>query len=215
MPWRLHRDGKFRSRLGQALGGDFALGDRAWRRILHGLGAGVLLYYVLPPQFFILLPTEAVLLLAFAAVIVLETLRHVAGLELPTIRPYEQRRLSSFFFYATALVVAVLVFPPAVATVVVLGTALVDPLIGELRSSPRFRRTYPVLPLVAYAGLGSLGLVTSFHTPPVAALALSGVGAFIAVAVERPKAAWVDDDIAMTLVPGVVLTLLILAYPAL
>jgi hypothetical protein len=213
MPIRLHWQGRFRAALGRLLGGDYALGDRAWRRILHGLGAGVLLYYVLPPRFFILLPTVDVLLLALAAVLVLEALRHVAHLELPTIRSYEVGRVSSFAYFASGLVVAVLLFPPAVATVVVLGTAFIDPLVGELRRTPTGVRLYPAVPLLAYVALGTIALVAAFRWAVISAAALSIVGSVIALAVERPKSSWIDDDIAMTLVPGIALALLLYFVP--
>ena len=209
MPLRLHWHGRFRAALGRWLGGDEQLGDRVWRRFLHGIAAGVLLYYVLPPGFFVVLPTEYVLLLALAAVLVLELLRHVAGLELPTIRPYEEHRLASFAYYAVALVVAVLIFPPPVASVVVLGTALVDPLVGELRRTAGGQRWYPVAPVAFYVVLGVAVLVLGFRWAPFWALVAAATAAGVALTVERPKISWIDDDIAMTLVPGAVLTVLV------
>ncbi len=203
MELRLHWGGRFRTWLGRRFGGDAELGDRVWRRILHGLGAGALLYYVLPPRFFLVLSTQEVLLLAFAAIIVLEVLRLFAGLEMPTIRSYEEGRIASYTFYALALDVAILLFPFPIATVVVLGTAFVDPLIGELRLRPSRKWTYPGLPLLLYVALGTIALVAAFRWSWVPALAITLVCGAVGVAVERSKVVLIDDDIAMTLVPGV------------
>ena len=205
MELRLHRGGRFRRWLGARFGGDAVLGDRLWRRFLHLFGAGVLVYFVLPDGFFVVLPKEVVLLLALAAVLVLEGLRHVAGLELPTVRPYEAHRVGSYVFYAVALVGAVLLFPRPIAAAVVLGTSLVDPLAGELRGAPRLSRLYPAVPLVAYAVLAWVGLALVGDWPALPALGLAVLLAPIAVAVERPKLPWVDDDLAMTFVPALVL----------
>lgn len=207
MGLRLHRGGKLRTWLGARFGGDFELGDRVWRRCLHGAGASVLLYYVLPDRAFIVLPKLDVLLLALAAVLVLETLRHLTGAELPTIRPYEQRRVASFVFYAVALVVAVLLFPEPIAVVVVLGTSLVDPLIGELRIRRARAPAYPLVPWVVYVVLGTTGLwiVTRVALAPI--LATVAAAGAIGVAVEAPRTRWVDDDLAMTLIPAIVLWL--------
>ncbi len=179
------------------------MGDRLLRRLFHLAGAAVLLYYLLPSRFFVLLTTRDVLLLALVALLVIEALRLVAGLEITTIRAYERRRLASYVWYAVALVAAVLLFPPTVAAAVVLGTALVDPLIGELRARPTLsRRAYPWLPIAVYAALAFPVLILGAWD-----WARAGGGALlaatVAVAVERPKLLAVDDDLAMTLLPAV------------
>ncbi len=213
MPLRFHARGRWRAWLGARLGGDAELGDRAWRRVLHAFGAAVLLYFLLPRWFFVVLPTDAVLLLGLELVLVLEALRLFAGAELPTIREYERARMASYVYYAIALVAAVLLFPFPVASVVVLGTAWVDPLVGELRLSARGLRWYPVLPGVVYVGLGVAVLVFAAHWTLLPAVGLSAVAAAVALAVERPKIPELDDDLAMTLVPALVAELLLLAVP--
>ncbi len=213
MTIRLHFGGGWRRWLGARLGGDEALGDRAWRRILHCAGAGVLLYYVLPPRFLVVVSTEDALLLALAFVLALEAARHLGGLDLPTIREHERARVASYAYYAVALVVAVLLFPFPVALVAVLGTAFIDPLIGELRRSERARRLYPVLPFAAYAAMGAGGLVGLAAWRPLPAVLLATVAGTIAVAVERPRLQGLDDDLAMTLGPALAMEGLRLLAP--
>jgi len=208
MGLRLHGKGRFRRWLGRTLGGDEELGDRAWRRILHLLGASVLVYYVVPENFFLVAPKEDVLIAALVAMFVLEALRHSVGLELPTVRPYEAHRIASFVFYSLALVLAVLLFPVPIAAAVVLGTAAVDPLAGELR-----RRGGPLpvtvgVPIMVYAALAIVGLAVVGDWPLGASVLLALAAAVVAVAAERPKWPWVDDDLAMTLVPAVLLYVL-------
>jgi len=168
-------------------------------------GAAILIYYYLPTDFFLVAPKVAVLLAALAAVVLIEILRHTAGLELPTIRPYESRRIGSFVFYSLALVVAVLFFPLAVGAAVVLGPAWVDPLAGELR---RVSTSIPLtvgVPLVTYELLAVVGLVGFGGWPWAPAVGLAAGAAVIAVAAERPKWPWVDDDLAMMILPAVFL----------
>jgi hypothetical protein len=205
MALRLHRHGRFRSWLGARFGHDEVWGDRLWRRIVHTVGALVLLYYVVPENFFVVVPKEYVLLAALAAALVLEGLRHAAGLELPTIRPYEEHRIASFVFYAIALAGAILLFPLPIAVAVVLGTALVDPLAGGLRESERRRRLYPVLPFVLYAVLAFAGLGPIGGWPWLPAVPLALTAAVVGLAAEYPKIPWVDDDLAMTFAPALVL----------
>jgi hypothetical protein len=172
---------------------------------MHALGAAVLIYYPLPENFFVVAPKWVVLLAALAALVVLELLRHTAGLELPTIRPYESHRVASFVFYGLALVLAVLLFPVAVGAAVVLGTALVDPLAGELRRASRSLAVTFGVPVAAYTGLATTGLAGVGDWPVVPAVALAAGAALLAVGAERPNWPWVDDDLAMTIVPALFL----------
>ncbi|MCI4352475.1 MAG: hypothetical protein L3K14_03710 [Thermoplasmata archaeon] len=213
MRLRILTGGRWRRWLGARLGGDFELGDRAWRRTLHFFGAAVLLYYALPTDVLGGFTREELLLTALALVLVLELLRWAAGVELPTIRAYERARIASYVFYAVALVAAVLLFPLPIALVVVLGTAFVDPLIGELRLSSRWRSTYPWFPGAVYVLLGSAALIFVTHWPAFAAVLFVGIAAVVALAVERPKIPDLDDDLAMTLVPALVLAGLMLLAP--
>jgi len=208
MDLRLHRGGKFRTWLGSRLGGDFALGDRVWRRTLHVVAAVALVYYALPTGFFVIAPKEYVLLAALAAVLVVEVLRHAVGLELPTIRPYEVGRVGSFAIFGTAIVIAILLFPLPIGCAAVLGTAIADPLAGELRTSSRFRHVDVLVPFGAYTFLAFVGLALLGRWPAIPSVGLALLAAAIAIAVERPKVWWYDDDFAMTLVPAVVLYLL-------
>lgn len=205
MGLRLHRGRRFRAWLGARLGGDHEVGDRAWRRILHGLGAAVLLYYAFPDGFFVIAPKREILLAVLAVVLAIEVGRLAFGLELPTIRPYETGRLGSYVFYSIALAGAVLLFPVAIAGAVVLGTALVDPVIGELRGRPTARRLYPALPFALYTALAVVGLYGIGHWPWLTSLALAPIAAALALASERPKLRWLDDDLTMTFVPALAL----------
>lgn len=213
MPLKLHTGGRWRRWLGSRLGGDFELGDRIWRRVLHFFGAVILLYYALPFHLIAWFTTEELLLIALALVLILEALRWTAGAELPTIRPYEKGRIASYTFYAVALVAAVLLFPFPIALVVVLGTAFVDPLIGELRLSARWRSTYPWFPAVVYLLLGAGALILVPHWSPFAAVTAAGIASVVGLAAERPKIPHVDDDLAMTLAPALVLLAITLALP--
>lgn len=210
---RLHTGGRLRRWIGRRFGGGLELGDRIYRRCVHAIGAAVLLYYVLPSHLVAWFTPTELLLVGLGLVLLLEAMRWTVGVELPMIRPYEQARIASYTFYAAALVVAVLLFPLPIALVVVLGTALVDPLIGELRSSHRWGRAYPWLPGAAYLLLGTGALVLWTHWPVLPAVVFAGVAAVIALAVERPKIPEVDDDLAMTLVPALGLVALLIVAP--
>ena len=195
----------FRRRLARAVGQDEAAGDVLWRRIVHGSGSLVLVYFLLPNGVFVVLPKEAVLLLALVAVGVIEALRLGFGVDLPTLREYEARRLASYVFYAVALVIAVLLLPEGLAVAVVLGTAFVDPVAGGLRSTDTGRLVRLGVPVLLYAAMAIVALFAVARWPLAAALALGAAAAVVAVAVERWRYRWLDDDLTMTLAPAALL----------
>jgi hypothetical protein len=176
-----------------------------WRRLVHGSGAFVLIYFLLPDGFFVVLPKETVLLLALAAAGVLEALRLGLGVELPTLRDYEAHRLASYVFYAVGLVAAILLLPEGLAVAVILGTALVDPIAGGLRSAQAPGPVAVAVPIVVYAGLAALALASVGRWPLGPAVALGTAAAVVAVAVERWRWRWLDDDLTMTVAPAVLL----------
>jgi hypothetical protein len=193
---------KFRRWLGSQFGEDAAGGDRIARRFTHGLGSLILIYYLLPVGVFLVVSKEVVLVAAVGAALVLEASRLVVGFDLPMIRPHEEKRVASYAFYAVALGLAVLLFPLPIAAAVVLGTALVDPIIGELRVHPSVRRLYPALPFVVYVALACVGLSWIGAWPLLWAVPLALLAAALAMLVEWPKVLWIDDDLTMTIVPA-------------
>ena len=200
---RLHGGGRFRAWLGARFGGDEELGDRGLRRILHSSGAAILIYYLVPPDLLGPIPNFVLLLLALAAIFVLEALRLRGTIEIPTMRPYEQHRPASYAYFALALVLAILLFPPPIAAAVVLGTSLIDPLIGELRRSASYREAHPWIPFALYTAFAFTAFIGFGAWAPVPALSLAVLAAVLALLAERPKWTLVDDDLAMTLVPAI------------
>jgi hypothetical protein len=214
MPVRLHSGGKVRGWIG-ARAGDPSAGDRILRRLFHAAGALVLLVYLLPPDFFVVLPTRVVLLLALLTVLTLEAVRLARGVELPMIRPWEvaARRPASYAYFAVALVLAVLWLPPALGTAVVLGGAWADPVAGELRSRAGRAWVTFAAPALFYALLAAAALrfVGSWSLPAAVG---AGLGAgLLAMAVEGPKWKWIDDDLLVVLVPGLFLAVLVALVP--
>ncbi|MEM0128567.1 MAG: hypothetical protein QXG65_00135 [Thermoplasmata archaeon] len=212
---RLHRGGRFRAWLGRRLGGDAALGDRAWRRILHGLAGASVVYFALPAGALGPVPNAAIPFAALAALALLEGLRLTGRIELPVTRPYEARRPASYAYFGGAIVASALAFPRPIAIAVILGTALVDPIAGELRASPRWSAGYPWLAGAAYGAIALGSLAVAGPVPLLPAAGLAVLAAILALAAEAPTWTYVDDDLAMTLVPGVALTVLALLVPPL
>jgi hypothetical protein len=204
MPPRLHTGGNVRRWIGRQAGGDEALGERIWRRLVHLTGLLALLYYVVPGDFFVVVTTREIVYALVVLVVLIELARHTIGLEVPSLRPYEEHRIASYTYYGLAIAAVLLFFPVPIGAVAICGTATIDPLIGELRGSSRFRSWYPTLPAIAYAGMAIVGfrLLTTWSIVEVLALGVMAMA--VAILAERPRYRWMDDDLAMTLAPALV-----------
>lgn len=185
--------------------------DPHWfRRAVHGMGAGFVLYYLLPSTGW-WGPVKTwgpwVLLLAAAAV---EAVRMTGGIRSEHffgLREYERTRVSGYIYFGFASVVLLTLVPQPIALPCLVGAALGDPLVGELRNRDR-----PLGSLVAGVLFGAgVFLIAGWGW----LLALAG-GVLLVVG-ESSRLPWLDDDLTMPLLPAAVLLALhvagVLALP--
>ena len=170
---------------------------RLLRRGIHVASAGLLSYYLLPPDMYGAgFPREAVVLTFLVPVLAIEAYRWKRRPKIPGLRENEKKRISAVAWGAVGLALAFVLFPQDIVVPCVLGLALVDPLIGELRLG--WPRGYPWIPLAAYF---LICLATGLGWAP------SLLATAVAMAAEAPKVAEVDDDFRMLVAPLVALWL--------
>jgi dolichol kinase len=182
---------------------DSELRARILRRGIHISSAGLLSYYLVPPDMWGVWPGRGLLVLTFLVpVLVFEAYRQAHRQKIEGMRDNEKRRISAVAWGATGMALAFFIFPQRYVVPCVLGMAFVDPLIGELRRS--FPRAYPVLPAVVYFAICTLAGLSVFQ---------SMLAMFVALAAEAPKIAEVDDDFRMLVAPLAVLWIVQLILP--
>jgi hypothetical protein len=182
------------------------------RRFIHCLIAITPTYYLIPED----LPMSPLkrwhLLVAFFVLVSLfESVRLWKRITFFGLRPHEKDSIASFAWAAAGITLALWLMPWEIATPVLVGMGLVDPLAGELRRTGRPGWLRISLPLVVYAAICIVALDTLTETALPMMLAISCLGAFLAVAAERWRSPYVDDDFLMIIVPGVFMSLLWLA----
>ena len=118
-------------------------------------------------------------------------------------RDYENNRIAGFVWFATGtcLILGLYeldIFPQSLAIATIIMAAFTDPLIGE--ANKKFGERW---------GVG-LGLVCSFliYQLLIGVLFYAVIGSIIAIISEKPKIKWFDDDLAMQIIPIIVLTIL-------
>jgi hypothetical protein len=173
------------------------------RRTIHSLIAFAPLYYLLPVD----MPFSPVkrwhLLIAFFVVIMLfEAVRLRRGIMFLGLRPHETHSIASFAWAAAGITIALWLMPMEIATPVLIGMGLVDPLLGELRRTGARPAVSIPAPLLLYALICVAALLTITEKGSATILAVSVLGAFLAVGAERLDLPLIDDDFLMIVVPG-------------
>ncbi|HEV8360283.1 MAG TPA: hypothetical protein VGR28_07515 [Candidatus Thermoplasmatota archaeon] len=177
--------------------------DPHWfRRAFHSFGACFAIYYLLPETGATMTFVKQFLpVLLFAGALSVEAYRILGGV--PTeaffgLREYERFRLSGYVYFASAVVLLLYAFPPAVAAACIVGAAIGDPILGEFRRAKR-----PRLGIAAGVAFGALVFgVLQFHP------ALALLGGLLLVAGELAKNKVLDDDFMMPILPAVALVAL-------
>jgi len=171
------------------------------RRAVHLLYPISLAYYLFPPDSWIGVASEILVVVVVVGFLVFEAYRLTRKVELPMIRHYERRRAGAYIFGIVGIGLGLLFFPMPITIVAVCGMAWIDPLCHATKK----RSLYPVVPLIAYFFL-ALALLFVFSNYSAAfAAALAVVGTVSAIAAERPSLKMIDDDFTMVIVPLLVL----------
>lgn len=183
------------------------------RRLIHMALGLAPIYYLFPVELPFFGLRRWVLLIGFFALIAfIEYLRLRRRVVFYGLRPYEKDQIASFAWSAAGLTLVLWCFPHDIASVAIVGMALIDPLMGELRP---LRVQIPVkvgLALAAYAFIGLTIFGISGHWTFAQTAILSAMGAAVAIPSEWYKIAYVDDDFLMMTVPAIVMAWLSLAF---
>jgi len=182
--------------------------DVAVRRLTHVFIAFAPLYYSIPVDLpYVGLRRWVLLIAFFVAVSMFEAIRLWKGITFLGLRPHERTQIASFAWAAAGITLVLWLFPHEIATAALIGMAIVDPLIGELRNSIDARMAVPVSSGV-YLVLCISALLLSSEMSFLFAGALASVGAAVAIASENLEIKYVDDDFLMAVLPAVAMTAL-------
>lgn len=186
------------------------LSSHLFRRVFHTTAAIYLVYYLLPdelwPGFYKWHGVVVVVLLTF----IIELVRLKKRKILFGLRKYEKNRISAFAWFALGMGIAVLFFKMEFVVPVVIGMALIDPLIGEVRRMKA--ELYPLLPTICYAiiMLICMLLLTSHNFLIIVFFTI--IGTLTAIASESLEIKGIDDDFLMIISPLLVLTVTYYAF---
>jgi hypothetical protein len=165
-----------------------------------------LVYYLLPEE---LVPGfykwYGVIILMIVALLV-EGIRLKTGKLVFGMRKYESKQISAYAWFAMGTGIALLFFDMIFVVPVVIGMAIIDPIIGEIRH--RKKKFYPSVPSILYAII----MFTCFYLLWDMALwiivVFTMVGTFCAIYAESWNIKAIDDDFLMVIVPLLALSVM-------
>ncbi len=186
------------------------LSSHLFRRVLHTTAAIYLVYYLLPdelwPGFY---KWQGVVLLVLLTLII-EIIRLKKGKVIFGLRKYEKNRISAFAWFALGIGIAVLFFKMEFVVPVVIGMALIDPLIGEIRRLKA--ELYPYFPTICYSLIMLICLLLLTSHNLLLIIIFTMVGTLTAIASESLDIRGIDDDFLMIILPLLVMTALYYAF---
>lgn len=137
------------------------------------------------------------MLAGVATMLALEAVRLKRRALVFPMREYERGRVGGHVWLVLGCAIAVVFFEQRLAVLTILGTTLVDPLIGELRGRG-YARGAPAVGAVAWAAQAIVWVtLVPLDTP----LVLVPVGAAFAVMAEHFDVPLLDDNLTMNLAP--------------
>jgi len=173
------------------------------RRLVHALVAGAPVYYLLPVDLpYVGFPRWVLLVVFISAMFVFETVRVWKKFTFLGLRPHEKDRLASHAWAAAALFIVLWLFPHDIATAAIVGWALVDPMMGVLRSAKMETRNMLAVSAAAYFVLAVVMYLLWDVRVPAEYVVLSLVGMAVAIPAEHVKVRYIDDDFLMSVLPA-------------
>ena len=176
-----------------------------YRRFNHTVAACFVIYFLFPKS---ILGFDRVYLVVvfWISIIFIEYFRLNGAFILDGMRDYEDTRVAGFVWFASGTCMILFfyeigVFPEIFAISTIIMAAFTDPLIGEVNRKYGYKEGI-------FAGI--LGSFVIYYLI-IGVLFYSIVGSIVAVAVERPKFKWLDDDLLMQIFPVMVLTIFYLS----
>jgi dolichol kinase len=174
-----------------------------FRRGFHLLTSLFVVYWWLPERVVqIDLTRQEIALVGLALLACFEAYRIHKGWLFFGLRDYERKRVAGYFWGAAGYVLALLFFEQRFAMIAILGTTLVDPVLGEMRNRDLKRWAPPA----GFAAWCAVALACVFLVPLATPLLLVPLGAAIAVAGESLRVPFVDDNFVMNIAPLLSLT---------
>ena len=176
--------------------------EQIYRRFNHTVAACFVVYFLFPREIFGI-ERSIFIILFWLSVVTIEILRFQKGIKIIGLRDYEKNRIAGFVWFASGSCLLLGLYelnlvPQNFVIGTIIMAAYTDPLIGE--STKNWGDSIGILSGLACSFVIYQIIIGGFFYPII--------GSIVAVAAEKPKIKWLDDDLAMQLFPILVMCIL-------
>ena len=176
--------------------------EQIYRRFNHTIAACFVVYFLFPEK---IMDIERyyLIFLFWLLVIGIEVARFQKNVEILGLRDYEKNRIAGFVWFASGACLLLGLYeidlaPQSFVIGTIIMAAYTDPVIGE--ANKRYDDKWGLI-----LGVGCSFLIYQLI---IGVFFYAIIGSIVAVIAERPKIKWFDDDLAMQIIPIIVMCFL-------
>ena len=176
--------------------------EQIYRRFNHTIAACFVVYFLFPEKI-MGLERYYLIFLFWLLVVGIEIARFQKNVEILGLRDYEKNRIAGFVWFASGACLLLGLYeldlaPQSFVIGTIIMAAYTDPVIGE--ANKRYDDKWGLI-----LGLGCSFLIYQLI---IGVFFYAIIGSIVAVIAERPKIKWFDDDLAMQIIPIIVMCFL-------
>ena len=176
--------------------------EQIYRRFNHTIAACFVVYFLFPEKI-MGLERYYLIFLFWLLVVGIEIARFQKNVEILGLRDYEKNRIAGFVWFASGACLLLGLYeidlaPQSFVIGTIIMAAYTDPVIGE--ANKRYDDKWGLI-----LGLGCSFLIYQLI---IGVFFYAIIGSIVAIIAERPKIKWFDDDLAMQIIPIIVMCFL-------
>ena len=178
------------------------INEQLYRRFNHTIAACFVIYFLFPENI-AGLERYYLIFLFWLLVIAIEVARFQKSVEILGLREYEKNRIAGFVWFASGSCLLLGLYeldlaPQSFVIATIIMAAYTDPVIGEVNGKLDGK----------WALIIGLGCSFIIYQIIIGVFFYAIIGSIVAVIAEKPKIKWFDDDLAMQIIPIIVMCLL-------
>jgi len=175
--------------------------ERWYRRSAHVFATVSISYYFISDAGIMGFAKRFLIVSILLTLVLLDLYRMKRAISPSGFREYETSRFGSYIYFGIGTCILLLLFPQQIAIPCIVSSALVDPVIGEVR------RKHFLLAYLLGFGIGFLIFYSVWLTSEIS-IQVSLISASLLVLSELKKNRYLDDDLLTQIVPAIFLIII-------
>lgn len=178
--------------------------ENYYRRLAHVFASTFISYYFIPDDGYFGVFKKVLVLCLFLIALTFDMIRlRKKKIKIAGLRDYEENRLGSYVYFGLGTAILLIVFPQQIAIPCIVSASLIDPIFGELKRI-NISLSYILSFLLSFFIFYSTWLSSRY------AVIISLVSALSINLCELKKFKYIDDDLLMQMIPGILISIILM-----